>query len=667
MTESSPLRVAFIGNPNCGKTTLFNAFTGARLKVANWPGVTVEKKEGVYKYNNRLYKLIDLPGIYSLTSYTMEEKISRSYILSDEADIIVNVMDASSLERSLYLTLQLSELGKPVVVALNMMDIVEQRGMKLALHRLSDLLGMPVIPISGRRRTGLDSLSRAIADLRQPNTVSRQYRSYACPYNAETESRIKAVADTLKKKYPNLNHLRWYAIKLLEQDKETAECYPINLHFSPPKSYESDIIGQKYDYIEKITAEVLIGKTVRSAATDRADRLLTHPIWGFPIFLIFMALVFFLTFTAGDFLKGYFELTLDQLSETLRNLLQAAHVAGWMTSLLIDGILAGVGGVLTFLPNICILFLSLALLEDSGYMARIAYVADSLMNRLGLSGRAFLPMLLGFGCSVPAVMATRTMEDSSDKKRTILVIPFMSCSARLPVYVLLSEVFFGRFALPAAFSMYLIGLLTAIVAEWLLSKFFNDSGTKALLIELPEYKLPSPRTVAIYVWEKAGNYLAKAGTVIFFASVALWLLQSFNFSGMCALSDSFAAMLGKALIPFFKPCGLGYWQIIVSLIAGIAGKEVVISSLSVLYGINSIFSQTGMASLAGALGSAGFTALNAYSMMLFVLLYVPCIAAEAAIYRETGSVKWTAASIGLQLTGAWIISALFYQTAVLLI
>lgn len=673
------INVAFVGNPNCGKTTLFNAYTGARLKVANWPGVTVEKKEGAFKYHNNHYKLVDLPGIYALTGYTMEEKISRSYILSDDVDVIINVVDASALERSLYLTLQLSELGKPVVVALNMMDIVEQRGMELDLHRLSEMLGMPVIPVSGRKRTGLDSLIHAVAHHKDKPTHkptehnhsggnrAHLHEQYTCVYDDATEDRIEGLCEALEADYPALENTRWYAIKLLEHDDEISEAYPVAVDFLKEKGCETDIIRQKYDLVEEIMEEVLLGKAKRSAATDKADRLLTHPIWGFPVFLLIMAFVFFLTFTVGDFLSGYFELALEALSGGVRSMLTSAKVAPWLISLTVDGILTGVGGILTFLPNIAILFLALAFLEDSGYMARVAYVADGLMSRLGLSGRAFLPMLLGFGCTVPAVMATRALEDPSDKKRTILAVPFMSCSARLPVYVLLSEVFFGRYAMLAAYSMYLIGLLVAVLSELVISKFIKGSDERALLIELPEYKSPAPRTVAIYVWEKVCDYLTKAGTVIFLASVVLWFLQSFNFGGLCELTDSFAASIGKALVPLFKPCGLGYWQIVVSLIAGIAGKEVVVSSLSVLYGIGNISAPAGMAALSSVLGSAGFTAVNAYAMMLFVLLYVPCIAAVATIRRETGSVKWTIASLALQLGSAWIVSTLFYQIATLLV
>ncbi len=420
-----PITVCFVGNPNCGKTTLFNAFTGSKLKVANWPGVTVERKEGETSYKGRKIHVIDTPGIYSLTSYTMEELVTRRCIEEDEVDVIVNVVDASSLERNLYLTLQLLELKKPVILALNMMDIVEERGMEIDLHRLPEMLGhIPAVPVSARKRTGLDVLMHAVV-----HHYEEEPQGIVVRYDREIEDKLQRVEDALRQNYAELTNLRWHAIKMLENDKEVMKDHPVDLSSIVTKSYEKEIINEKYDYVEEVIRECLFNKEEKSAMTDRIDQVLTHPIWGIPVFFGIMALVFFLTFTVGDFLKGYFEQALELFSGQVLALLQTAGVSDWIISLVVDGVVAGVGGILTFLPNIFILFLALAFLEDSGYMARVAYVMNETMSKVGLSGKAFLPMLLGFGCTVPAVMATRALESRKDRLRTILVTPFMSCSA----------------------------------------------------------------------------------------------------------------------------------------------------------------------------------------------------------------------------------------------
>lgn len=673
------LRVGFAGNPNCGKTTLFNAYTGAKLKVANWPGVTVEKKEGAMKYHNHRFKLVDLPGIYSLTSYTMEEKLSREFILSDDVDVIVNVADASALERNLYLTLQLIELGKPVILALNMMDIVEERGMEIDLHRLPEMLGIPCIPVSARRRTGLEILMHTVAHhekkrqdiafVHQHKTseetskhIHQHHKEYAMVYSDEIEDKIDEVITQLKQAGYTLSNYRWYALKLLEKDSEIIKKYPIDLTGIAEESYETEIINQKYDFIEEIIEECLVNKSQKVAATDRIDRILTHPVWGIPIFLGIMAVVFFLTFTIGDWLKGGFEYGLSVFSNGVFHLLTKIKTADWLISLIVDGIIAGVGGILTFLPNIVILFLALAFLEDSGYMSRVAYIMDGLMERLGLSGRAFIPMILGFGCSVPAVMASRALEDMRDRRRTVFITPFMSCSARLPIYVLFSQMFFGKFAVIAAFSMYLIGLVTGILTAFVMNRLEKKEQRSPLLIELPEYKTPNPRTIAIYVWSKVKDYLTKAGTTIFLASILIWFLLNFGPHGMIQeMSDSFGAGIGKALVPLLAPAGLGLWQIVLALISGLAAKEVVVSSFSVLFGIANINSAAGMQGLASILSEYGFGALNAYALMVFCLLYTPCIATIAVIKRELKSVKWTMFSIGYQLFIAWLCATLIYQ------
>ena len=679
------LRVGFIGNPNCGKTTLFNAYTGANLKVANWPGVTVEKVEGSFRYKDYQMKLIDLPGTYSLTSYTMEEKVARQCIFSDDVDVVVDVVDASALERNLYLTLQLIELGKPVVMALNMMDIVEKRGMEIDLHRLPEMLGIPVIPVSARKKKGLDILMHAVVHHKdfsekaplihhhdkaekESTHLHDHHKDFAMVYSDEIEDKIDLIKNALKKKYPDITKSRWHAIKILEEDQEICARYPLDLPQVLDKSYESRIINEKYDFIEEIIGEVLVNKDERAQSTDKIDRILTHRIWGFPAFLGIMAIVFFLTFTIGDWLKDYLSMGIDWLSSSVGSLLESAHVSVPVISLLTDGIIAGVGGILTFLPNIFILFLALGILEDSGYMSRAAYVMDGIMGKLGLSGRAFIPMLLGFGCTVPAIMASRTLENRQDRLRTMMVTPFMSCSARLPIYVLFSQMFFEDHAMIAAYSMYVLGLLVAIVAAFLVHVFNRKNSDYSLLIELPEFKAPSAHTIWIYVYEKVKDYLTKAGTTIFVASIIMWFILNFGVHGYTTeISDSFGSMIGRFIVPVFEPLGLGYWQIVVALIAGISAKEVVVSSCSVLFGVGNVTSPTGMTTLMGVLGGMGFGALNAYCLMVFCLLYIPCIATLATIKREAGGWKWAGYAALFQLVVAWVITFLIYQVGSLII
>lgn len=659
--QGQEIRVGFVGNPNCGKTTLFNAFTGANLKVANWPGVTVERMEGETQYKGRPIKVIDLPGIYSLTSYTMEEIVTRRCIEEGEVDVIINVVDASSLERNLYLTLQLLELKKPVILALNMMDIVEERGMEIDMHRLPEMLGqIPVVPVSARKRSGLNVLMHAVV-----HHYEEEPQGIVVRYDTELEGKIHAIEEILFAKYGRMENIRWHAIKLLEEDSEVTNDHPVDVSHIVERSYEKIIINEKYNYIEEIIGECLFHKEEKSAATDQIDQWLTHPVWGIPIFLGIMASVFFLTFTIGDFLKEYFLIALEWFSGSVLMLLTQMHASQWMISLVVDGIIAGVGGILTFLPNIFILFLALAFLEDSGYMARVAYVMNEVMGKVGLSGKAFLPMLLGFGCTVPAVMATRALASERDRRRTILITPFMSCSARLPIYVLFAQIFFPNHALAVSYSLYIIGLFVAILIAFVVHKSSRSEQEDALLIELPEYKTPNGRTVTVYVWDKVKDYLTKAGTTIFLASIVLWFVLNFGTSGYISdVSESFAARIGHSIVPVLRPAGLGSWQIAVALISGLSAKEVVVSSFSVLYGVSNINSVTGMAELSGILSGTGFGSANAYALMVFCLLYSPCVAAIATIKKETGSWKFTAGLVAFQIGIAWLAAVLVYQIGI---
>ncbi|NME45067.1 ferrous iron transport protein B [Faecalicoccus pleomorphus] len=675
---SKEITVGFIGNPNCGKTTLFNAYTGANLKVANWPGVTVERMEGAIQDHDMTIHLVDLPGTYSLTSYTMEEQVSRQFILSDQVDVIIDVVDTSSLERSLYLTLQLLELNKPMVLSLNMMDIVAKRGMDIDLHRLSEILGVPVIPVTARKKRGIQALMHAACHQQEgqntqvnhrPQSIhGEQVKRYAMEYDADLERKISLIQERLVRQDPHIINPRWIAIKLLENDQEIQKKYAIDLSDIVDHEEDTQIINQKYDYIQAIIHEVLLGKTSKEELTDKIDAVVTHPVWGMLFFLVVMLAVFGLTFLFGDFLKGYVESFVDWLILLCTNLFEQMHVSNWLLDLVTNGIIGGVGGIITFLPNIAILFLALAFLEDSGYMARVAYVMNDIMGRLGLSGRAFIPMVLGFGCTVPAIMASRALESKKDRNRVMLVTPFFSCSAKLPVYILFSGMFFGRYATLAAYSMYLIGIIVALFVAWLLHKKDKDSTKNPLLIELPIYKMPSAYTVFIYVWDKVKDFLSKAGTTIFVASIIVWILMHFGLQGYTQdISLSFAALIGNLLVPVMTPAGLGFWQICVALLAGISAKEVVVSSTAVLFDISNINGLSGTQALSLQLSSLGFTALNAYCLMLFCLLYVPCVASLGTIKKESGSILYMFQTMVFQIAVAWIVSFIVFQVGNLIL
>lgn len=595
------LNLAFIGNPNCGKTTLFNAYTGANLKVANWAGVTIEKKEEYFNYNDIEFKVTDLPGIYSLNSYSIEEKVSREYIEKGQADIIIDIIDASSLERNLYLALQLIETGQPIILALNMMDIVKKRGMRINIKKLEEMLKVKIVPISAKNRSGLDELLEKAIDINRK----------------EKNNSVKVKIDN------------------------------------------EEEITKKYDYIEQIVNECIENKREKEAITDKIDKILTHKILVLPIFILIMAIVFLLTFTIGDYIKGYFELALEMFSDKILYILQEIGAGKAVTSLIIEGIISGVGGILTFLPNIFILFLCLALLEDSGYMARASYIMNGIMEKLGLSGKACIPMILGFGCSVPAIMSTRTLKSERDRKKTIMLIPCMSCSAKIPIYVLFSGMFFGKYGALASLSMYLIGVLIAIIIGVITHKIDKKSRREKLIVELPEYKVPDITTVRKYIWDKVKDYLEKAGTIIFIASIILWGVLNIGTTGFVEnTEESFGAIIGKILVPILEPAGLGYWQIAVALISGLAAKEVVVSSIHVLYGIEVASKST---ELYSALNTVGFTSLNAVCLMIFCLLYVPCIATIATIKNETKSNRFTIKLILFQMLLAWVVTTITYQ------
>jgi ferrous iron transport protein B len=664
------IKVALVGNPNCGKTTLFNAYTGAKHKVGNWPGVTVEKKEGLIKHDGKNITLVDLPGIYSISPYSLEEILTREYILNFNPDAIINIVDASNLERNLYLTLQLIELGRPVIIALNMIDVLEERGVSVDIEALSKALNVPVIPVVAVSRKGLTKLLHQVI---RSSKHKEDYKPIRIDYGETIENKIQEVASKIHLRTPvNAFLLRWLSIKVLENDHEilsklrdeSIEELPIDhqRHFienhipGQEETYEEEIGKRKYEYIESFIEDVLMAKEnkPREILSDKIDALVTHPILGIPIFLVMMLLVFTFTFTVGNYFADLFESGIGWFGGWLTRLMIEWNVADWLISLIVDGVISGVGGILIFLPNIAALFIAMSLLEDTGYMARVALIMDKNMSRIGLNGKAVIPLILGFGCTVPAIMTTRSLNNEKDRLITILITPFMSCSARFPIYVLFSRAFFPGREILIAFSLYFLGIVVSIIMALVFRKFMGKSENSGLILELPSYKRPSLKTTGIFVWEKVREYLERAGTIIFVASVVLWFVLEFNFSGKVAMTESLGADLGRLIAPIFTPLGFGDWQAALALIAGVLGKEIVVSSMSVIYGVGEV-------GLYSALNTIGFTAASAYAFMVFSLLYTPCVATLGVIKSETRSWKWMWFSFGYQLLVAYAVSLFFFQ------
>ena len=670
--DSRQMRIALAGNPNCGKTTLFNALTGSNQYVGNWPGVTVEKKEGTAQVGNKAVTVVDLPGIYSLSPYSMEEIVARDFIIGESPDCIIDIVDATNLERNLYLTVQLLELERPMVVALNFMDEVNKRGDKIDVARLSKELGIPVVPITARTGEGLEELF---------HTAHRQMHR-GC--TVEPDDLYDDYTHDIHHRMGELIHDRayeaglpahWAAIKLLEGDDIVAKALDLPQdtrerldrvvaeyeNSSDLGDRETLIADSRYQYIEKVVSASVVkgGEPGELTFSEKIDKVVTHRIFAIPLFLCTMLVMFVVTFGPfGSWLSDGVAAWIDLLGAGLRGAMEGAGVSQVLVSLVCDGIIAGVGGVLTFLPQIALLFFFLSFLEDSGYMSRAAFIMDRLLRRFGLSGKAFIPMLMGFGCSVPAIMGARTMENEKDRRMTILLVPFMSCSAKLPVYGLLSAAFFGPWAGLVVFGLYVIGMVVGILSGLLFKHTLFAGEPAPFVLELPPYRLPSLGNILTHVWQKVKGFLVKAGTLILLMSILLWLLQSFDFS-FHMVEDASASMLGAFgafLAPIFAPLGFGHWQAAVALLTGLIAKEMVVSSLSMFYG----FSITAESSAVAA-AMTGFTPLSAFSMLVFILLYVPCVAAVSTLFKEMNSPKWAWFSIAWQIGCAYLVSLLVYQ------
>ena len=662
--DSRPMRIALAGNPNCGKTTLFNALTGSNQYVGNWPGVTVEKKEGTARLGDRELTVVDLPGIYSLSPYSMEEIVARDFIICEGPDAILNIVDATNLERNLYLTVQLLELERPLVLALNFMDEVEARGDSIDVERLSRQLGVPVVPITAKTGQGLDELLQA----------AHRQMHLGCTfepddlYDSFTHDIHHRMGELLHD-YAYSAHLpaHWAAIKLLEGDKLVEEA----LHLpravqeelrSIIAEYEASsdlgdretlIADSRYQYIERVVeASVVKGHAAAGPTlSERIDRVVTGKYTALPLFLCAMLAMFTITFGPfGSWLQNGVSALIDLFSGWLDGTLAAAGVSPVLISLVCDGIIAGVGGVLSFLPQIALLFFFLSFLEDSGYMSRAAFIMDRLLRRFGLSGKAF-------------IMGARTMENEKDRRMTILLVPFMSCSAKLPVYGMIAGAFFGPWAGLVVFGLYVLGMLAGILSGLLFKRTLFAGDPAPFVLELPPYRLPSFENIATHVWQKVKGFLIKAGTLILLMSMVLWLLQSFDFS-LRMVDDAAQSMLGTLgswIAPIFAPLGFGFWQAAVALLTGLIAKEMVVSSLSMFYG----FALTATSAQVAA-AMTGFTPLSALSMLVFILLYVPCVAAVSTLAREMNSVKWTLFSIAWQIGIAYTAAFLVHTAGLLL-
>lgn len=668
LPEGETLTFALVGNQNCGKTTLFNQLTGSKQHVGNFPGVTVDRKDGVIKgHNNTL--ITDLPGIYSMSPYSSEEIVTREFVIREKPKGIINIVDATNIERNLYLTMQLLELGFPMVVALNMMDELRENGGSVLVNEMEEALGVPVIPISAAKAEGIEELIQHAIHVAKYQ--EKPLETDFCRKEEGVHRGIHAVMHLIEDHAEKAEiPVRFAASKIMEGDEKILE--QLNLTENEKNLLEdisrqteeetgldraASIAQMRFAYIEDVCSESVIKpKESREHLRSRKiDRFLTGKYTGIPAFVGIMAVVFWLTFNViGAFLQGLLESGITALTNVVDHAMTAAHVNSVVHSLVIDGIFSGVGGVLSFLPIIVTLFFFLSLLEDSGYMARVAFIMDKLLRKLGLSGRSIVPMLVGFGCTVPGVMASRTLPSERDRKMTILLTPFMSCTAKLPIYAFFTAAFFPKRGALVMIGLYVFGIVMGILMALIFKKTAFKGEAVPFVMELPNYRLPGAKNVGHLLWDKAKDFLQRAFTVIFIATIVIWFLQNFDM-GLNMVSDSqnsILALVAGVLAPIFLPVGFGDWRIVTALISGFMAKESVVSSLTVLFGSS--------AALQGTLTVAGAAAL-----LVFCLLYTPCVAAIASVKRELGG-KWAAAMVLGQCLIAWVVAFVVYQIAGLL-
>ena len=707
--RSHTINVALVGNPNCGKTSIFNIAAHAHERVGNYSGVTVDEKVGTFQHGGYTFNLVDLPGTYSLSAYSPEELYVRKHILEKNPDIILNVVDGSNLERNLYLTTQLIDMDITMVMALNMFDELQKSGDKLDIDQLATLLGMPIVPTTGRSGDGIDRLFDKIIEVFEGR--DDKTRHIHVNHGIDLERHIARLRTELYEHgFSDDLSTRFLSIKLLENDHQleqyAAEHDPDgsvlkmrnqiadefksgHLHTVDDAEHiqnehggdshvhqdiESAITDAKYAFVRGALAECY-QKNERStlhALTDKIDAVVTHRWLGYPVFLVVMFITFFCTFAVGQYPMDWLEALFGWLGEAVGSVMSD----GPLKSLLCDGIIAGVGSVLVFLPNILILYLFISFMEDSGYMARAAFIMDKLMHKMGLHGKSFIPMIMGFGCNVPAIMATRTIEDRKSRLLTMLVIPMMSCSARIPVYVILVSAFFSKWAAFVLMGLYLLGMIMAVLMAKLFSRFFVKGESLPFVMELPPYRMPTAKAVLRHTWEKGKEYLKKMGTIILGASIIVWALSYFptNDDRQVQAENSYMAKIGKTIEPAMRPCGFD-WRQSVSLLAGVGAKEVVASTMAVVYATSSDeaellegdFESAENESRISELIRNNMTPLSAMSMLLFILLYMPCISTVVAIKNESGKWKWALFTVVYTIGLAWIVSTLFFQIGSLLI
>ena len=618
---------ALAGNPNCGKTTLFNELTGSKQHVGNWPGVTVEKKEGNYKKDNNI-SIVDLPGTYSLSPYSAEEEIARDYIINSKPNVVVNIVDATSIERNLYLTMQIAQTGTPMVVALNMMDEVESMGIDINTNKLSEMLGVPVVPIVARSGKGIEKL-------------------------------MAVTKDTAQRGIATLKQDVYDKIKNIEENKNDEE---------------ADILAadMRYEYIDKVVDSSVFKPQIKKLTTsDKIDQIVTNKVFSLPIFAVVMYMLFACTFSEnflfieglpspGVWLAGVVESLWGSLTGVIDAALVSAGVSDWLHNLVIDGIMAGVGAVFGFIPLVLVLFVLMSFLEDSGYMARVAFVMDRIFRKFGLSGKSFIPLLMGFGCSVPALTASRTLESDKDRKITMMVTPFMSCGAKLPIYLMFVATLFADSNRTAIiFSIYVLGMVMAVIGSLLLNKFMFKAENSGFIMELPKYRIPSLKSVGIHAWEKVKGFAIKAGTIILFSTILIWFLSNFNMSGMCDMEESFLAIIGNSIAWIFAPLGFNDWRASVGVVTGWIAKENIVATFGQLFaGVTDESVIEAISAGEQSLPAIGdvFTKVSAFSYMAFNLLCMPCFAAVGAMRREFGSMKWTLKAIAFQMVVAYVVA-----------
>ena len=663
---------ALAGNQNCGKTTLFNSLTGANQHVGNFPGVTVDQKVGTLRGTS--HQVVDLPGIYSIRPYTQEEVVTQQFLLEQKPDAIINILDATNIERNLYLTLQLLTLQVPMVIALNMMDELRGNGGSIDVRKMSEALGAPVVPISAAKNEGIAELVETLLKTAQ-NKEKPKVLDF-CP-DGPVHRCIHAVSHIIEDHAQKLDiSRRFCASKLIEgeadffdklelsqNERELIEHSVIEMEHDSGLDRNAALADMRYNFIEKVCKSCVVKahesrEYLRSVAIDK---VLTNRFFALPIFGVIMALIFYLTFyVIGEYLSNLLALGIDTLTVWADDFLTAYGMNPVVHSLVIDGVFAGVGSVLSFLPLVVVLFFFLSILEDSGYMARIAFLMDKLLRKIGLSGRSFVPMLLGFGCSVPAIMATRTLSSQRDRKMTIMLTPYMSCSAKIPVYTVFAAAFFPGYELPVMLILYFGGMLVGVLVALVMKHTMFRGNPVPFVMELPNYRLPSLRSVVLLMWEKAKDFLERAFTVIFLVTVIIWFLQNFDMrlNVVSDSADSILAGIGRVIAPIFAPLGFGDWRMVTALVSGFSAKEAVVGTFGVVLGV-------GTNQLPVALHQL-FTTLSAASFLAFTLLYTPCVAAVATIRRELDSTWKTVGVVLMQCVVAWVVALLVYQVGLLL-